>query len=883
MKYIAYARKSTDEKDKQVLSIDNQISELKEFAERENLEIVDFLTEAQSAKVTGRPIFNSLVKRIEKGEAQGIVSWNPDRIARNSVDGGKIIYLLDTGELQSLKFPTHWFENTPQGRFMLSIAFGQAKYYVDNLSQNVHRGLKYKVKTGVWPARAPMGYRNDRNTKSIVVYEPEARPLRKAFELYSTGKYALDGIGKFLFENGMKNKYSGGQLNDSNLRRVLMRPFYTGYMVYNGEMFKGTHTPLVSKELFDKCQVVRKRRGYYHQVKAQRYNFAFTGLIKCKYCNCSITAEHRPFFFPKTNNRVNYLYYHCTKKKGECCQKGYTREEVIEVQFREIIKSLSVSEAWVEQMNKFLVQDIEDQKVEDKISSSSLETEISQTEQKLDTLLEAYLDTVIDSESYIKKKNELMERKANLVSKQKELVSDNPNWIEAVQNYITCAQKCAKIARAENNCHDLADMAKKVGSKYFLKDKKIEFCLYFPYNLLAANGGAASFPAQSMPTLAFGQSKYYVDNLSENVKRGNRQKLRMGNWPNKAPFGYMNDRATKTIYVDNERAGYVTKAFKQFASGGYTYVDIRDFFTNHSIRNPSGTILHLDKVKRILTDPFYYGVMRFNGELWEGNHKPLISKKLFDQVQKVVKQHSRKQKIVKHQFAYLGLAKCGECGASITAEKHNKHYHRTNRDAEYVYYRCSKKKGACSQKYVEQTKLVPQLHNLVSRASLSPFATTKFRKWASHDAEKERANSADEITTLKQELVKTTDQLDQLLEGYLDKIISSAEYMEKKNKLVEHKATLTSNIKALETKGVEWLEPFTEFVNGALQAHQIARAKTQGRDLLITAKTVGSNFLLEDRRLTAEYNSPGYSALSAVAGAGSAGHSSENISNLLPG
>ena len=112
-----------------------------------------------------------------------------------------------------------------------------------------------------------------------------------------------------------------------------------------------------------------------------------------------------------------------------------------------MIKSLSVSEAWFTQMNKFLVQDIESQKVEDKISSSSLETEISQTEQKLDTLLEAYLDTVIDSESYIKKKNELMERKANLVSKQKELTSDNPSWIEGVTNYITCAQKCAKIAR----------------------------------------------------------------------------------------------------------------------------------------------------------------------------------------------------------------------------------------------------------------------------------------------------------------------------------------------------------------------------------------------------------------------------------------------------
>ncbi len=234
MKYIAYCRKSTDEKDKQVMSIDQQVAELKEFAARENLEVVEFLTESQTAKTPGRPVFNSLVKMIEAGTASGIVSWNPDRLARNSVDGGRIIYLLDLGELQSLKFPTHWFENTPQGRFMLSIAFGQAKYYVDNLSQNVHRGLKFKIKRGIWPARAPMGYRNDRNTKTIVVYEPEAKVIKKAFELYAAGNHSLHSIGEFFLESGIKNKISGGTPNDSNLRRLLMRPFYTGHMVYKG-------------------------------------------------------------------------------------------------------------------------------------------------------------------------------------------------------------------------------------------------------------------------------------------------------------------------------------------------------------------------------------------------------------------------------------------------------------------------------------------------------------------------------------------------------------------------------------------------------------------------------------------------------------------------
>ncbi len=124
-KFFLYARKSTDVEDKQVRSIDDQIAELRTFAEKENLEIADVFIEKQSAKIPGRTIFNEMIKRIEKGEANGILAWNPDRLARNSVDGGKIIYLLDCGHLMMLKFPTFWFENTSQGKFMLSIQLYQ--------------------------------------------------------------------------------------------------------------------------------------------------------------------------------------------------------------------------------------------------------------------------------------------------------------------------------------------------------------------------------------------------------------------------------------------------------------------------------------------------------------------------------------------------------------------------------------------------------------------------------------------------------------------------------------------------------------------------------------------------------------------------------------
>ena len=143
MRVVAYARKSTEQDDRQILSIDAQLRELTEYAANEQSEIVASLREAKPQE-PGRTEFARMLEIVEKGGADGILAWHPDRLARNSVDGGKIIHLLDTGKLKGLKFPTFWFEPTPQGKFMLNIAFGQSKYYVDNLAENVKRGMREK-------------------------------------------------------------------------------------------------------------------------------------------------------------------------------------------------------------------------------------------------------------------------------------------------------------------------------------------------------------------------------------------------------------------------------------------------------------------------------------------------------------------------------------------------------------------------------------------------------------------------------------------------------------------------------------------------------------------------------------------------------------------
>jgi len=259
-KYILYARKSTDVEDKQVLSIEAQVTELRAFAKNEGLEIVDEVIEKKSAKNPGRVIFGEILKRIEKGEANGIVSWHPDRLARNSVDGGQIIYLLDIGKLASLKFPSHWFENTPQGKFTLSMAFVQSKYYVDSLSENTKRGLRQKVRNGIFPSQAPIGYINDSRTKTIVVERKKAKILKSMFERYAKRNQRLEDISHFLAKSGIVTR-SGKRISKTRIAFVLSNPFYVGLFTYGGEIHEGKHEPIISKKLFDEVQEVLKQRG----------------------------------------------------------------------------------------------------------------------------------------------------------------------------------------------------------------------------------------------------------------------------------------------------------------------------------------------------------------------------------------------------------------------------------------------------------------------------------------------------------------------------------------------------------------------------------------------------------------------------------------------
>ena len=487
IKYIAYCRKSTDEKDKQVLSIEAQIAELKEFAKRENLNVTEFITEAKTAKMPGREQFAEVLKKIEKGMANAILSWHPDRLARNSIDGGKIIYLLDTGKLLDLKFPSFWFESTPQGKFMLSIAFGQSKYYVDNLSENVKRGNRQKLRNGVWPSKAPYGYLNNPKTRGIDIDDEKSKIVKKAFQLFADGNSSFTAISQFLFRFGIKRE-GEKPIKVGQVKNMLSNRFYLGILKYAGEYYQGTHKTFISKKLFDQAQ---KQIEKIERPRNKGHDFAFSGLATCGECGAAITAETHTKFYPKTRGKVEYIYYRCTKKLKPCDQK-YINEPKLEEQLRQIVRDCGLHENWELYFEKWIAEAEQKDKLETETENQKLDSEIQETETKLSRLLDGYLDQVIEPEIYKQKKNEMFDEKLKLEEKKSQIEKNGTVWLEPMREFVNCALQAQKIARAKNNCHDLSIMAKKVGSNFFLMNRRLSANLNYAFAALSAEGGAAS-------------------------------------------------------------------------------------------------------------------------------------------------------------------------------------------------------------------------------------------------------------------------------------------------------------------------------------------------------------------------------------------------------
>lgn len=346
VKYVLYARKSTESDEKQALSIDSQVKEMLQIAEREGLEIIDIRRESHSAKDSGqRPVFNELVRDIRNGRYNGILTWAPDRLSRNAGDLGSLVDMMDQKLLKDIRTFGQRFTNSPNEKFLLMILCSQAKFENDNKSVNVKRGLRMRCEMGLWPSVAPTGYLNEKriDRKGHVLVDPERAPIvKQMFQKVAYEKWSGRKIYHWLkFDMNFRSRTSNKPLTLSNVYRLLQLPFYYGifeYPVDSGNWYTGKHQPIITRELFEATQEQLKRDKI---VRGESKEFAFTRLITCGLCGSGITAEEK-FKKLKDGTLNKYIYYGCTRSKDINCKCGYIREEELIEQLIKIIEGLDL-------------------------------------------------------------------------------------------------------------------------------------------------------------------------------------------------------------------------------------------------------------------------------------------------------------------------------------------------------------------------------------------------------------------------------------------------------------------------------------------------------------------------------------------------------------
>ncbi|MBU3668929.1 MAG: recombinase family protein [Candidatus Taylorbacteria bacterium] len=359
IKYVLYARKSTESEERQVLSIDSQVKEMLELAERDGLEVVEIRRESHSAKESGqRPVYREILEDVRRGRFNGILTWAPDRLSRNAGDLGSIVDLMDQQLLLEIRTYGQHFKNSPNEKFLLMILCSQAKLENDNKSINVKRGLRTRVEMGLWPGPAPTGYMKEKrmDRKCETLLDPERAPIiKKMFEKVAYEHWSGRKLYNWLkFDINLRTSAGKKHLSLGNIYKILDNTFYYGVFEYprqSGNWYTGKHEPIITKELFDLVQSQVKS----NVLRVENKEFAFTRMMFCGLCGSGISADEK-FKKLKNGGVARYVYYGCTKARGVDCKCGYTEEKEVLKQFSDLIENIDLNEIEIKEK---IQQDVE--------------------------------------------------------------------------------------------------------------------------------------------------------------------------------------------------------------------------------------------------------------------------------------------------------------------------------------------------------------------------------------------------------------------------------------------------------------------------------------------------------------------------------------------
>ena len=399
-----YARVSSRQQEEEGFSIPAQLKLLREYAAMHGVSVLQEFVDVETAKHTGRTGFNEMVDFLRKHDTtcQALLVEKTDRLYRNLRD----YVTLDELDL-AIHFVKENFVLTNDSRstekFMHGIKVLMAKNYVDNLSEEASKGMIEKAEEGTWPSAAPIGYVNVRigNDRAIALDPDRSDMVRRIFEWYGHGNCSLEEVRARAVSQALTTR-RGTPPSKSTIHRVLSNPFYTGTFVWKGKAYTGDHPPLVSYDLFQRVQEALRKGN--HPVQQKRRTFAYTGLIKCANCGCSITAG---------THKSKYVYYRCTGARGDC-DTPLIREDRLEALLGELVQRVHIDDESIEWIVATLKESHRDEKAYHEEQTSRLRGEVRKLQDRLSAAYEDKLDGSISEEFWQRKSHEWRSRQLEL-------------------------------------------------------------------------------------------------------------------------------------------------------------------------------------------------------------------------------------------------------------------------------------------------------------------------------------------------------------------------------------------------------------------------------------------------------------------------------------
>jgi len=466
--FYGYIRVSTVKQGQQGVSLQEQRDAIERHANALGLNIVDWFEEKETAAKRGRPTFNKMMKLLNEGKAAGVIIHKIDRSARNLKDWADLGEMIDAGV--RVLFSNESLDLSSRGgRLSADIQAVVAADYIRNLREETKKGLWGRLKQGITPWSAPIGYLDQGKGKAKTI-DPAKGPLvRKAFELYATMEYDLKGLRKKMIALGLQNS-RGGKPSLNGINKMLRNPFYIGIIrVYTtNETFNGIHEPLVSTALFDRVQAVLDGRL---SARTLKHDYTFKRFLKCKHCGLSLIGE----------KQKGHVYYRCHTTR---CPTTSVREDVIN---RNIQIDLSLMEFETDEFEeiKEALDELSGNIVEEREAVvASLVMNKAKLDEKFNRLTDAMLDGLIDNDVF-------KERRASLLKEAKAIEESLVKARGSSDEPLGYAGKFLEQAKTLKTGYILADPYEKrrflneATSNRLVSGKNVEIQWIPPYELLA--------------------------------------------------------------------------------------------------------------------------------------------------------------------------------------------------------------------------------------------------------------------------------------------------------------------------------------------------------------------------------------------------------------